>query len=95
MIGADGLHSSVRGALFGDVRPENYLGYYAAVFVTKGYSKRDEHVYLSYAAPGRQMSRFALREDLTGFFFVFARPQRLPEGPFPLAAQKQATGRRI
>jgi 2-polyprenyl-6-methoxyphenol hydroxylase-like FAD-dependent oxidoreductase len=90
VIGADGLHSAVRRAIFADAHSEHYLGYYAAVFVTKGYSKRDEHAYVSYASPGRQISRFALREDRTGFFFVFARPQRFPEGPFPLAAQKQA-----
>lgn len=80
VVGADGLHSSVRAALFGGAATfERFLGYYAAVFVTRGYSKRDEHVYLSYAAPGRQVSRFALRDDQTGFMFVFATPEKMLE----------------
>jgi 2-polyprenyl-6-methoxyphenol hydroxylase-like FAD-dependent oxidoreductase len=90
VVGADGLHSSVRRAIFADACPERYLGYYAAVFVTKDYSERNEHVYLSYAAPGRQISRFASRENQTGFFFVFARPLRFSEGSLSLADQKQA-----
>ena len=52
---------------------ERYLGYYAAVFVTSGYSQRNEHSYLSYAVPGKQISRFALRGDRTGFLFVFKK----------------------
>jgi 2-polyprenyl-6-methoxyphenol hydroxylase-like FAD-dependent oxidoreductase len=77
VIGADGLHSPLRTGMF-DWREsiERYLGYYVAVFVTGGYSKRDEHTYLSYAAPGRQISRFALRGNRTGFLFAFARPYK-------------------
>lgn len=78
VIGADGLHSAIRTAIFPDAASgKRYLGYYAAAFVTRGYSRRDEHVYLSYAAPGRQISRFALRDDQTGFLFVFAKAEAL------------------
>jgi 2-polyprenyl-6-methoxyphenol hydroxylase-like FAD-dependent oxidoreductase len=79
VIGAGGLHSGVRAHAFpsGD-RAERYLGYYAAVFVAQGYSKRDEHTYLSFASPGRQASRFSLRDGRTGFLFVFAQQDRLP-----------------
>jgi len=90
VVGADGLHSAVRAALF-ENHPsvERDLGYYVAVFVTRGYSRRDEHVYLSYAAPGRQISRFALRDDQTGFLFVFARVDGWPDPVHDTASQKR------
>jgi 2-polyprenyl-6-methoxyphenol hydroxylase-like FAD-dependent oxidoreductase len=79
VVGADGLHSAVRSVLLdGHEDVERYLGYHAAAFVTGSYSKRDEHTYLSYAAPGRQISRFALRNDRTGFLLVFASPGQIP-----------------
>jgi 2-polyprenyl-6-methoxyphenol hydroxylase-like FAD-dependent oxidoreductase len=90
VIGADGLHSKVRAEMFAPRSiPERYLGYYAAVFTTRGYSRRDDHTYLSYAAPGRQISRFALRDDETGFLFVFRRQHRDAGSAFDLPAQKR------
>jgi 2-polyprenyl-6-methoxyphenol hydroxylase-like FAD-dependent oxidoreductase len=90
VVGADGLHLAVRAALFQNSASfERNLGYYVAVFVTRGYSKRDEHVYLSFAAPGRQISRFALREDQTGFLFVFVRTDALPDPAHDIASQKR------
>jgi len=88
VIGADGLHSAVRKKMVPSRgEPERFLGYHAAVFIAKGYSARDESTYLSYAVPGRQVSRFALRDDHTGFLFVFATKEREP--PRELSAQKQ------
>ncbi len=90
VIGADGLRSTLRTALFGvGDQFERYLGYYVASFFTSGYRKRDEHAYLSYAAPGRQISRYALREDRTGFLFVFESPNKIAELAHDPAAQKQ------
>jgi 2-polyprenyl-6-methoxyphenol hydroxylase-like FAD-dependent oxidoreductase len=90
VVGADGLNSAVRTAVFGPRQKfERYLGYYAASFVTSGYPKRDEHTYLSYAAPGRQISRYALRDHRTAFFFVFERQNQFAETPHDPAAQKQ------
>ncbi len=90
IVGADGLRSAVRAALFGAHRQfDRYLGYYAASFVTPRYPRRDEHTYLSYAAPGRQISRYALREDHSAFLFVFRSPHRIPELARDTAAQKQ------
>ena len=87
-IGADGLHSRVREERFGPREPlERYLGYYAASFSTAGYPKRDEHTYLSYAAPGRQISRYALREGRSAFLFVFKSRQKILAQD--LAAQKK------
>jgi 2-polyprenyl-6-methoxyphenol hydroxylase-like FAD-dependent oxidoreductase len=90
VIGADGLNSAVRAAVFGPRQKfERYLGYYAASFVTSGYPQRNEHTYLSYAAPGRQISRYALRDDRTAFFFVFVKQNQFAESPHDPVAQKQ------
>ena len=72
LIGADGLHSNVRGLIFGpEDQFERAIGYYVAAFEAKGYRPRDELAYVSYGMPGRQISRFAEREDRTMFLFVF------------------------
>lgn len=88
VVGADGLHSAVRSIMFGPTAKfERYLGFYAASFLTHGYPRRDEQTYLSYAAPGRQISRYALREDRTAFLCVFESRERIPSAD--LAAQKR------
>jgi 2-polyprenyl-6-methoxyphenol hydroxylase-like FAD-dependent oxidoreductase len=72
VIGADGLHSSVRRLVFGPERDfEHYLGCKVAACVVDGYRPRDELVYVTYASPGRQLSRVALRGDRSMFLFVF------------------------
>ncbi|HEU4584291.1 MAG TPA: FAD-binding domain, partial [Gemmatimonadaceae bacterium] len=72
VIGADGLHSRVRGLVFGDDRDlEVPLGYHVAAFEVGGYRPRDELVYVTYAVPGRQLSRFAMRDDRTLFLAIF------------------------
>jgi len=82
VIGADGLHSRVRQLTFGS-EPifELPLGYHAAACEVDGYRPRDELVYVSYAVPGRQISRFSMRGDKTLFLFVF-RDEYL-RGPLP------------
>jgi len=73
VIGADGHHSVVRKLVFGKQEHfEKYLGYMAAAFAANGYRPRDEDVYVSYSLPGKQVARFAMRNDRTMFFFVFA-----------------------
>ncbi|HEY9425960.1 MAG TPA: FAD-binding domain [Gemmatimonadaceae bacterium] len=72
VIGADGLHSRVRRLVFGNERDlEVPLGYHVAAFEVGGYEPRDELVYVTYALPGRQLSRFAMRDDRTLFLAVF------------------------
>ncbi|HEX5418748.1 MAG TPA: FAD-binding domain [Gammaproteobacteria bacterium] len=74
VIGADGLHSRVRRLVFGaEASFERDLGYYVAAFALEGYTPRDELVYVSHAAPGRQVSRFSMRNDETLFLFVFRK----------------------
>jgi len=72
VIGADGLHSRVRQLAFG---PESdfkvSLDYHVAAFEAEGYRPRDELIYLSHGLPGRQISRFSMRDDKTMFLFVF------------------------
>ena len=72
VVGADGLHSNVRGLAFGDERRfTRYLGCHVAACVVEGYRPRDELVYVTHNVPGRQAGRFALRGDRTLFLFVF------------------------
>lgn len=78
VIGADGLHSRVRELVFG---PESEfsvsLGYHVAAFEVEGYGPRDELAYVSHAIPGREVSRFSMRDEKTLFLFVF-RDEYLP-----------------
>lgn len=72
VVGADGLHSTVRRLAFGpNLRAERYLGCFVAACVVEGYRPRDELVYVTYIRPGRSVARFALRGDRTLFLFVF------------------------
>lgn len=82
VVGADGLHSRVRELVFGPEKNfEKRLGYSVAAFEVAGYSPRDELAYVSHARPGRQISRFSLRQDRTMFLFVFV--DALAPGPVP------------
>lgn len=89
VVGADGLHSTVRRLAFGlEQQFERYLGYTVAAFETAGYQPRDENVYVGHAVPGAQLARFSLRDDRTLFLFVAADPDapaRLADDP---AAQR-------
>jgi 2-polyprenyl-6-methoxyphenol hydroxylase-like FAD-dependent oxidoreductase len=89
VIGADGLHSQVRNLAFGpETQFERYLGYTAAGFAVDGYPHRDDLVFVSYSIPGKQVSRFAMRDGRTVFLFVFATdgPPRID--PHDTQAQK-------
>ena len=73
MVGADGLHSTVRALAFGpEDRFEHFMGYTVAAFETTGYQPRDEEVYVAYSLPGRQIARFSMRENRTMFLLVIA-----------------------
>jgi 2-polyprenyl-6-methoxyphenol hydroxylase-like FAD-dependent oxidoreductase len=80
VIGADGLHSRVRELVFGrESEYEVSLGYHVAAFEAEGYRPREELLYVSHALPGRQMSRFTMRDDRTLFLFVF-RDEYMSDG---------------
>jgi 2-polyprenyl-6-methoxyphenol hydroxylase-like FAD-dependent oxidoreductase len=96
VIGAGGLHSPVRALVFGpEGRYERYLGYYAASFSTDGYPHQDQRAYVSYAVPGRQVSRYALRGGRTAFLFVFASDRKLRVGAHDIPAQKSVLRERF
>ncbi|MCE7982772.1 MAG: FAD-binding domain [Caldilinea sp. CFX5] len=78
VIGADGLHSRVRQLVFGaETEFAVSLDCHVAAFEVEGYQPRDELVYVSHTVPGRQISRFTLRDDKTLFLFMF-RNEYLP-----------------
>src|SRR5262249_37243553 len=74
-----------------DARVEVSLGYHVAAFAVEGYCPRDELVYVSHAVPGRQVSRWSMREDRTLFHFAF-RDEYLPADGPPTAGS--GSGRR-
>ena len=89
LIGADGLHSRVRELAFGaEVQFEEYLGYVAASFIANDYPHRDEATYVSFGRPGRQISRYAMRQDQSAFLFVFAEKNKPAIANHDSAAQK-------
>lgn len=76
LIGADGLHSTVRNLVFGpEERFEHYLDCKVAACMVDGYRPRTAQAgsdaYLTYNVPGRQIGRFTLRDGRTMFLFVF------------------------
>lgn len=88
VVGADGLHSNVRRQVFGpDADYEHYLGCRVAACVVEGYRPRDELVYLTHCAPGRQAARFTLRDNRSLFLFVFRSEETVDPGS--LQARKQ------
>jgi 2-polyprenyl-6-methoxyphenol hydroxylase-like FAD-dependent oxidoreductase len=73
VVGADGLHSRVRELTLGaENQFEHYLGLKVAAFEVSGYRPRDELVYVMYTEVGRQVARFAMRDDRTMFLLIFA-----------------------
>jgi 2-polyprenyl-6-methoxyphenol hydroxylase-like FAD-dependent oxidoreductase len=82
VIGAGGLHSRVRKLVFG---PEDEfivpLGYHVAAFEVDGYKYRDELVYVSRSLPGKQISRFSMRDNKSLFLFIFRDELLKQEAP--------------
>jgi 2-polyprenyl-6-methoxyphenol hydroxylase-like FAD-dependent oxidoreductase len=95
VIGAGGLHSPVRGLVFGPKDAfEISLGYHVAAFEVAGYQPRDELVYISHGVSGRQVSRFSMRDDKTLFLFVF-RDEYLTGGEPATESERKAALRRV
>jgi len=81
VVGTGGLCSPINDFVFGRQQLfENHLGHYAASFSVEGYPRRDCRAFVSYSAPGRQISRYTLRNDRTVFLMVFSSRDRLPLG---------------
>lgn len=89
IFGADRLHSNTRSLVFGPQgQSEKYLGYKVAAFEIEGYRPRDEEVYVMYTEVGKQVARFAMRDDRTTILFVYADEHEAT--PHDLAGQKAA-----
>ena len=89
VIGADGLHSTVRDLVFGPERQfEKQLGYRVAVIEVEGYRPRDELVFVTYTTPGRQVGRFPLRGDRTMFSFLFVSERMTSPEPLDAKGRK-------
>ena len=89
LFGADGLQSHVRELAFGaGARFERYLGYFAASFTAESYPHREEGAYVSFALPGRQVSRYAMRQNRSAFLFVFAEESKPASVAHDRTAQK-------
>ena len=81
VVGADGLHSAVRGLVFGPERDyERRLGIAVAVFDVEGYRPRDEFVAVTRTRVGAQILRLSLADDVSMFVFTFRY-----DGPIPLS----------
>lgn len=92
VVGAGGLHSTVRGLVFGpEAQFEKFLDCYVAAFRIPGYPRRDELTYTSHTVPRRQVGRVALRDDATLVLMVCRAD--LIEGDPPRERHKAALRR--
>jgi 2-polyprenyl-6-methoxyphenol hydroxylase-like FAD-dependent oxidoreductase len=90
VVGADGLHSTIRRLVFGSQnRFEKRLGYIVAALEASSYGPRDEDVYVTYCRPCRMLGRVALADDRTLFLFVFSTDIGAGSEPFDLTTQKE------
>jgi len=95
VIGADGLHSRVRHIVFGPESDREFsLGCHVAAFEVEGYRPRDELIYLSHNLPGRQISRFCLRDDRVMVLLLF-RDEFLDGADLHSDAQRKAALARV
>lgn len=91
VVGADGLRSRIRSLAFGSgSNCEHPLGCHVAAFELPGYRPRHDDVAEIHGAPGRYVSRLALREDKTLVFMVFRDEYLAGEKPSNLSERKDA-----
>jgi 2-polyprenyl-6-methoxyphenol hydroxylase-like FAD-dependent oxidoreductase len=65
------------------------LGFHVAAFEVDGYKHRDELVYVSRSLPGKQISRFTMRDNKTLFLFVFRNELMKQEAPTTVEETKR------
>jgi len=86
VVGADGVHSQIRAALFPE-SAERALDFWTAAVSVDNYPHRDPGAYVSYTQVGRQVARYALRSGRTAFLFVFRAPRDGTAPPGAVADQ--------
>jgi 2-polyprenyl-6-methoxyphenol hydroxylase-like FAD-dependent oxidoreductase len=79
VVGADGLHSTVRTLVFGDeAQFERYCGYQAGVFTTANYLGLGEASIVMYGIPGKLVAvRSTPGSQTLAAFFLFKQPTKL------------------
>jgi 2-polyprenyl-6-methoxyphenol hydroxylase-like FAD-dependent oxidoreductase len=79
VVGADGLHSSVRTLVFGnEAQFERYCGYQAGVFTTDNYLGLGEATIQMYGVPGKLVAVRSTRgNQVLAAFFLFKQPAKL------------------
>ncbi|NUU07264.1 FAD-binding domain [Leifsonia sp. C5G2] len=88
VVGADGLHSTVRRQVFGaESSFERRLGIAVAALDLPGYVPREELVAVSRTQVGLQTLRLSLRDDETLILFTFRYDGEVPQDDIP--AQQQ------
>lgn len=89
LIGADGLHSTVRKLTFGkDAQFEKFYGYYTSSFTIDDFSYGSS-AFAMYNTPGRQVAVYSYDGSKTATFFIFASAGRLQYDHHDTEKQKQ------
>lgn len=73
LVGADGIHSNVRGLVFGpEADYERYLGYHTFAFILDdpGLRRETEDQFSTLTTPGRQVAIYPIHEGRVATFFV-------------------------
>ena len=93
VVGADGLHSHIRAAVFGpQAQFETFLGCYVAAFRVTGYPRRDKSTYVVRTVPKRQVARVSLRNDET-LMMLICRSELVDGSPSPGRTEGGASSR--
>ena len=89
VIGADGLHSTVRTLEFGDEsRFKRYMGHYVAAFTLRNYPSEYGEVRF-YTMPRKSVTLYNLKEGGTIAVFTFRQEEELTYGLHDTERQKQ------
>lgn len=89
LIGADGLHSTVRRLVFGpESRFEKYYGFYASSFTIDDYL-HIPHQALIFNIPLKQATLYPLKNNKLGVLFIFTSEQKPAVSYHDIDSQKQ------
>lgn len=89
LVGADGLHSTVRRLVFGDEKQfEKYYGYYTSSFTIPDFSY-GSNAFSMYNVPGKQVAVYSYSESKTATFFIFTSSNKLRYEHHDIEKQKQ------
>ena len=90
VIGADGLHSTIRKLIFGDESQfEHFYGYYTSSY-TIADDLTDRYAFLMYNTPRKQVAIYSTGErKVTTAFFIFSSQKKILYAHHDIEAQKQ------